>query len=256
MSKLRLLTIAPSHYCEKARWALDRVGAKFTEEAHPPLFHLFRTKPNGGRSVPILFSPHGTIKDSTDILHFLDGWVDGAKKLFPTEPKDRKEVEDLEDYFDRSLGPATRRIAYHYVLRDKDYFIALNMGGLGALELRAFKILAPVLMKAIKKGLHVDDEGKKRSEEKLEEVLLRVEKLLADGRSFLVGDRFTAADLTFASLFAPVLLPDEYGIPGGKPSMAFPAFDAYVASMRARPAGAFALRMFREHRSERVSNGA
>ena len=35
---------------------------------------------------------------------------------------------------------------------------------------------------------------------------------LADGRRHLCGDRFTAADLTFACLAAAVVLPPEYGV--------------------------------------------
>ena len=37
-------------------------------------------------------------------------------------------------------------------------------------------------------------------------------EMLADGRPFLLGDRFTAADLTFAALAAPVVLPPRYGV--------------------------------------------
>ena len=36
---------------------------------------------------------------------------------------------------------------------------------------------------------------------------------LSDGRRYLLGDRFTAADLAFAALAAPVLLPARYGSP-------------------------------------------
>src|SRR3954453_21766698 len=35
---------------------------------------------------------------------------------------------------------------------------------------------------------------------------------LADGRGYLAGDRFPAADLTFACLAAPALVPPEYGV--------------------------------------------
>ena len=33
-----LITISFSHYCEKARWALDRCGIEFRERANLPLF--------------------------------------------------------------------------------------------------------------------------------------------------------------------------------------------------------------------------
>ena len=40
----RLITIGASHYCEKARWAVQRAGLPFREECHPPLFHIFVAK--------------------------------------------------------------------------------------------------------------------------------------------------------------------------------------------------------------------
>jgi hypothetical protein len=33
---LRFITIGLSHYCEKARWALDQSGILYKEDAHPP----------------------------------------------------------------------------------------------------------------------------------------------------------------------------------------------------------------------------
>ena len=37
-----------------------------------------------------------------------------------------------------------------------------------------------------------------------------MDQRLGDGRRFLVGGRFSAADMTFAALAAPVLFPTEY----------------------------------------------
>ena len=36
----RLTSIAFSHYVEKARWALDRFGVRYTEAKYMPLFHF------------------------------------------------------------------------------------------------------------------------------------------------------------------------------------------------------------------------
>ena len=60
MSQHRLITIAISHYCEKARWALDRAGITYVESAHVPLAHLVFTKAAGGSSTPILVTPART----------------------------------------------------------------------------------------------------------------------------------------------------------------------------------------------------
>jgi glutathione S-transferase len=77
----------------------------------------------------------------------------------------------------------------------------------------------------------------------------KVNKVLElDGRSYLVGNCFSAADLTFACLVAPILLPPEYG---GK-SLSLHEFPEEIAvvhhELRETLAGAFVLRLFREKR--------
>jgi glutathione S-transferase len=72
---------------------------------------------------------------------------------------------------------------------------------------------------------------------------------------YICGDRFTAADLTFASMLAPLLLvqPEE-GFGARMPSLnEVPfSFRRLVERVREHPAGAFALRMFAEERGIRV----
>ena len=47
----------------------------------------------------------------------------------------------------------------------------------------------------------------------------RVAGLLSDGRPYLCGERFTAADLTFAALSAPLVMPPGYGVPLPQPEI-------------------------------------
>ncbi len=55
MPQLRLLTIPISHYCEKARWALDRLGLAYVEERHLQVFHYLRSfQLSRGPNVPVL----------------------------------------------------------------------------------------------------------------------------------------------------------------------------------------------------------
>jgi glutathione S-transferase len=71
---------------------------------------------------------------------------------------------------------------------------------------------------------------------------------LADGRPYLVGDTFSVADLTFASLAAPLLLPPQYG--GSLPHIDDVHVDMRrtVLDFRATRAGRFALAMYEKHR--------
>ena len=72
--------------------------------------------------------------------------------------------------------------------------------------------------------------------------------LLEDGRRYLCGERFSAADLTFAALCAPVLVPAMYGVALPQPEILDEPTAALVERARAHPAGAFALRVIAEYR--------
>ena len=69
------------------------------------------------------------------------------------------------------------------------------------------------MRRLIDRYLDVDDATAAESRERVRAVFDEVGGRLSDGRRFLVGDAFTAADLTFAALAAAVLIPSRYGVP-------------------------------------------
>jgi glutathione S-transferase len=75
-----------------------------------------------------------------------------------------------------------------------------------------------------------------------------IAKRASEGRRYLLGDRFTAADLTFAALAAPMLSPPRYGPPLPPPEAMPQRLAREVERLRAHPAGAFANRLYNEER--------
>jgi glutathione S-transferase len=190
----------------------------------------------------------GVFPDSTEILQFLDGRHGDHLRLYPDDDDQRARVDELEELFDEELGPHTRRLAYFYLLEHRDLLLASVLIGASGRERFLFRAALPVIRSQMKKGMRIDREGAERSMERIREVFDRVNGMLADGRLHLVGNEFTAADLTFSSLAAPVLLPRGYGAP--LPSLAdLPdGMLRVVEEMRDSPAGEFAMRMYRDHR--------
>lgn len=94
----------------------------------------------------------------------------------------------------------------------------------------------------IKPGVEVGDESTMWREFDF------VAERLADGRPYLSGERFGAADLTFAALSAPLTLPAIYGATLPQPEVLSQPTAALIRRVRAHPAGCHALRMFTEHR--------
>lgn len=238
-----LITIPFSHYCEKARWALDLCHVPYEEDGHLPLFHYLAVR--GKKSVPILLGER-MLTDSTDIAR----WADTKKPhtLIPRDSRSRWEALALEDDFDRSLGPATRRWGYFHLLPRRDLEDVM-VRGVPKWEALALKVARPLAVGVLTRSLKIDEPGVERSRQKIEATFDAVDERLRDGRGYLCGDRFTIADLTLASLASPILLPREhpFGLP--TPEELTPEARDQVQAWRERPAGRHALAMYARHRA-------
>src|SRR5688500_662790 len=103
---MRLLTIPISHYCEKARWALDRAGIAYEEERHVQGVHqIVARRAGGGTTVPVLVTRDRVFTESEAILRFADEHVAPHRRLFPADADERREVEALCRELDEGLGP-------------------------------------------------------------------------------------------------------------------------------------------------------
>ena len=100
-----------------------------------------------------------------------------------------------------------------------------------------------VIASLMRRGMNITEESANRSLEYIRTAFASVDELLADGRSFLVGDLFSAADFTFAALAAPVLLPKTYGSKLPKLDDVPAELLGTIDEFRASPAGSFALRI-------------
>ena len=250
---LRLITIPISHYCEKARWALERREIPYREERHVQGVHqLAARRAGGGTTVPVLVTPDGAIGESAEILAWVDERTSPEQRLYPAERAAGEEVERLCRRLDLEFGPAGRRLMYVHMLAQRELALRFNNQGVPAWEDRAIRWGWPLARRyvnhalGIRPGVEFQDEADVWSE------LDFVAGLRADGRPYLCGDRFTAADLTFAALSAPLVVPPAYGIPLPQPDVLPPAMAALVERAREHPAGRYALALFAERRRATV----
>lgn len=245
MSKPRLITIPFSHFCEKARWALERAGTSFDEDGHLPMFHYVPVRRAGAhRTVPVLVAGDELIPDSTAIVAWADARRPGC--VLPADPRERATALAIEDDLDRVLGPATRRWAYFHLLPRTD-LDALVTRGTPRWEQRALKLTRPLAVAMMRRGMTITPEGTERSRTRIEDTFAHFDALLAGGREYLVGDQFSVADLTLAALAAPVLLPPEH--PFGIPLDVFPdEARAQIERWRATRSGRHALAMYARER--------
>jgi glutathione S-transferase len=246
MSERRLLTIPISHFCEKARWALERARLPYREERHVQGVNRIVSRRAGGHgTLPVLICEAGVLAESEAILRYADAHVPEPRRLFPAGAA---EVTALCRELDEGLGVDGRRLMYAHMLPRKALMLPYNDAGVPAWEDRVMRWLWPLAARWGARELDVREDTPEQDRPRVKAAFDAIAERLEDGRPYLFGERFTAADLTFAALAASVLVPPEYGTPLPQPGELPEPVARDVRAFREHPAGAFALRLFREQR--------
>lgn len=246
--------IPVSHYSEKARWALAYKGVEHERRAPPPGIHIpvaMALTRSMQPTFPVLqLDRRGpAIGDSTAIIAALEERYPDAP-LYPDDPQLRDRALELEDYFDETLGPQIRLLAWHDIISDEDG-PGIEPVSTDVLpeRLRGVKPLTAVLNAYGTAYVRVrfrvsSDERAAHARDNVIAAFERLESEL-DGNSYLAGDDFSVADLTAAALFYPIVQPPEGPqILTEQP----PTFARFADQFRDRPAFAYLERMFRKHR--------
>jgi glutathione S-transferase len=246
---LRLITIPISHYCEKARWSLERAGIPYREEPHVQGIHRFASRRAGGKgTVPVLVTPEGSLGESEEILAWVDDRIPLEHRLFPPDAGARRDVESLCRRLDNELGPRSRRLMYVHMLAQHQVALPYNNVGVPRWEDRAIRWGWPLFRGLLNRVLGIRPGIEHADEAAVWRELDFVAKLLSDGRPHLCGERFGAADLTFAAMSAAVVVPPIYGVPLPQPEVLAPETATLIKRARDHPAGQYALGLYAEYR--------
>ena len=236
-----------SHYNEKVRWALDYKRVPHSRRSMLPGVHRVITKRLAGCDTsPVMQFSDGAVGDSTAIIQALEQRYPDPP-LMPEDGPDRERALELEDYFDEQLGPHIRRAVYWELLPYPEVVIPLFTDGATGASKTALRAGFPVLRVGMRRLMNIHEEPAMRSRAKCIEALDRLEHEL-DGNDYLVGDRFSVADLTAASLFYPLALPPEFPYTSPKWEDLPEGAREFLGEMRDRPGAAWVGEMYRRHR--------
>ena len=212
-----LSTIAASHFVEKVRWSLDRLGVDYEERSSGgTLGAYFR-----GRTVPQLKIRTGIVRsvigNSPDILRYVYG------RYLPERPERAAFLEPTAERvaFEQRLdayGVSLQVWVYYHMLHDRE--LTLHAWGADSPATPAWqrivlRALFPLLAFMIRFSFKINDTHFARSVARIEKLLADINADLTDGRkSLLGGDEINYTDLTFAAFTGLWLMPEAYG--GGK----------------------------------------
>lgn len=250
-----LIGIAFSHYVEKARWVLQRYSVPYTEDRYLPFMHMPRAvwesrfrgasdRVSSPFSTPILITDRQErICDSAAIVRYASDRFDGQLYEDPA-------AQQWETRFHDVLAPATRRVGYSLCLGDKDRMAAL-LSNVGTTQRALFRVVQPVAGSMLRRYLSIHDDAVEQDIETTFAELDAVGETIADGRKYLLGDTFSAADIAFATAISPALCVQPHEGMDAKypePSQMTGRAGEVVKRARASAAGQFALRLFAEER--------
>jgi len=247
-ARLTLYTFAMSHYSEKIRWTLDHSRIPYWEVCMTPVFHMvpaLRMGKRGQTTLPILQTRAKAIQDSPRILDWL---TENLGPLDVLPQSGMQQIRAVEQRFD-AIGKDVARFLYANSFGTADEHIKRLWTDYASPGQATFiRGAYPFIRWAFKRKLHITPKRSDIARERITQVIDWLEGQLKDGRTYLVNDRFSAADITAASLLAPIACPSEhpvYGDPQFAQSMA-----SAIAPWRHRPALQWVRQIYALHRGE------
>jgi glutathione S-transferase len=201
-----------SHYNEKARWALDHKRVPHLRRAVDAGLHRpIAKRLTGGSTFPVLVVDGQAIGDSTRIIAELER-RHPEPPLYPDERQARDRALALEDFFDEELGPYTRLLVIHHAMADARLLLDTFTPDLP----RRRRLVARAGFRRVRRELAatfgIDEPGVQHAYQKVRAAGRRFQAEVEPG-GYLDAGGFGVADLTLASLVAPVVAPEQFPYP-------------------------------------------
>jgi glutathione S-transferase len=234
-----------SHFNEKVRWALDYKRIPHRRKVLGPDYLIRAWRATGRGTLPILFLDGRPIGDSTRIIAALEA-RHPEPPLYPRDAAARQRALALEDDLDEQLGPALRAAVVTPMFRhDPDIALHVLTTGMPDMAYRRLRPLMRIFPAYYRLRHKISDAKLEADRAAVTAALDRIEQERR-GRTYLVGDVFTVADLTAAALLSPLLQPPEIQYPL---RVEWPAYlRDYRAEVLRHPAAGWAADLYRLHR--------
>lgn len=235
-----------SMYPEKARWALDYKRIPHRRRTLLPGPHALQLLPRfGQKSMPVLRDGDVLTRDSAGVIDHLERRYP-QPPLYPDDPAERRRALEMQRWLDRDVGPQVRRAAFHELLPHARYMADLWSAELAPAGRKLYAALFPLLVRPVMKlDMQVTARGAERGLASTREALDFVARESA-ATGYLVGQRFTVADLTAASVLFLTDFCPQYPLALPKP---YPAgLQSWLSRWSGHPGTAYVRRMYRQHR--------
>jgi glutathione S-transferase len=234
-----------SHYNEKVRWALDHKRWPHRRTALVPGFHTLRVQSLSGQSkLPVLELGDRALIESPRIIEELER-RQPLPALFPLDPAERARAAQLEAYFDDEVAPALRTLFWDAYLKHPR--LCARMAAVGAPDWVRLAWLAayPAFVPIFRHAVGINPRTLKLARQRLPAYVARLEDSIGPS-GYLVGERFSVADLSVAAVMAALVRPPEFPYPLPEPLA--PEFLELQASVEHRAGIRWVRAIYARHR--------
>ena len=237
---------------EIARWVLDINDILYKDEPHAP--HMATAVVNkltgepGINNNPVLIKTDALIYSTDSIVKYFDQRCLSSKKLLPDDPQKKSEVLELYNLFTGDYEYETSRYVYSLLLPNRTFASSLFTKRIPWNEKLTYKMSYSSLSGALQKEMHLSEATPEERLVYIKTIFKKVDELLDDGRKYLTGSKLTLADIAFASVSAPLIVPDEFGGVIATIDDTPDELRKAITELRTTAAGQFVLRLYHEDR--------
>ena len=236
-----------SHYSEKVRWALDYKDIPHERRVPMPGLHGIRAAVltrGAQRRLPVIDLDGRRIWDSTGSSRRSRSTAPSRRSTRTTRMSSPRRSRTRSGSTSIS-GPDLRRLVWFHTLPDTDATAAALFTNESPARERLLRMTASVSRRAVSADYEVNAATAAAARGTLFEAMDRIENAIGPS-GYLVGDRFSVADLTGAALFTPLLAPPERPY---APDLLPAAIEELREELMARPGGDWVFDMYARHRT-------
>ena len=242
---MKLLEFPHSHYCEKARWALDYKGLAFQAIATMPGYHRITVRKYApDTSVPVLINGDEAVQSSSEIIDYLEQ-KHPSRPLTPTNANELCECQDIERRMDQSLGVNIRQILYATLLDHPEFLRYCFTHPMPWYKQQIFRLIYPYLRGKIYQGYVISDNKVEQAKYEFDKAMTELEQRL-ENKQYLVSNTFTRADLSVASMLSWLVMPAEHPFPWVK--IPDTRANEFCAQYKNHAVSEWVRTMYRDHR--------
>jgi glutathione S-transferase len=244
----RLLTFPPMIDSEACRFLLSHYGVPYREEAHLfgwasllALWHGWTVQ------IPLLYGNQSRLAGPWAIAAQFDPRCKAGCELIPAEKPLSDEVAADWERLNGTFGTAVAVFAYYQLLPHREIMTEPFSRNMPAKEKSFLRNGYPALAFLFTLLLRLNADHAKEALGTIRATADDIDDMLKDGRPYLMGDRFTLADIALASSAAPVLLPEGYTGPLPPLEQMPVEMAALIREVREHQMSQFVSRIYRDH---------